>query len=98
MAHRPRDTVEQGETEARLNGTIQSAMDAIITVDEGQTILIFNNAAEGVFGCPAEAAIGEQLDRFIPARFRDAHRRHVAEFGRTGITTRMMGPRLALFG
>jgi PAS domain S-box-containing protein len=79
------------ESRARLSGIIGSAMDAIISVDAGQRITIFNEAAEQMFRCPAAEALGQPLDRFIPARFREAHRRHVAEFGRTGVTSRAMG-------
>ena len=86
------------ETGERLHGIIGSAMDAIITVDEGQNVVMFNAAAERIFGCSAAEAIGGPLDRFIPVRFRAAHRAHVENFGRTGATTRMMGARLALYG
>ena len=79
------------ESRARFSGIIASAMDAIISVDEGQRIAIFNEAAEKMFGCSAGEALGQPLDRFIPERLRQAHRRHVAEFGRTGVTTRAMG-------
>ena len=82
----------------RLNGIIQSAMDAIITVDEEQRIVIFNAAAERIFQCPAAEAIGAPLDGFIPERFRAAHREHIARFGETRVTTRMMGPRRQLVG
>ncbi len=44
-----------------------------------------------MFRCPAKEAIGQPLDRFIPARFRQAHGRHVEAFGRTGVTSRAMG-------
>ena len=79
------------ESRARFSGIIGSAMDAIISVDEGQRITIFNEAAEKMFGCSAGEALGQPLDRFIPERLRQAHRRHVAEFGRTGVTSRAMG-------
>lgn len=78
-------------TQLRLEGIIQSAMDAILTVDDGQCIVMFNHAAERMFGCPKADAMGQPLDRFIPARFREAHRHHVENFGRSGVTARKMG-------
>jgi two-component system, cell cycle sensor histidine kinase and response regulator CckA len=88
----------QGETERRLAGVIASAMDAIITVDEDQRIVVFNAAAERTFGTPAAQALGERLDRFLPERFRAAHRDHVTVFGRTNVTRRTMGHLQSLFG
>ena len=75
----------------RLESILQSAMDAVITVDEAQHILLFNESAERMFQCPARESIGQSLDKFIPARFRDAHRHHVEGFGRSGVTSRRMG-------
>lgn len=75
----------------RLESILQSAMDAIITIDEGQHILLFNESAERMFQCPAREAIGQTLDKFVPARFREAHRHHVEGFGRSGVTSRRMG-------
>jgi len=78
-------------TQARLAAIVDSAMDAIITVDESQQIVLFNRAAEQVFRCRREEALGTSLDRFLPARFRAAHRGHIEQFGRTGATSRRMG-------
>src|SRR3954469_11260880 len=78
-------------TEARLEAIVDSAMDAVITVDEAQKIVLFNRAAEQVFGVRREEAIGSALDRFIPTRFRGSHRDHVERFGKTGVTSRRMG-------
>lgn len=77
-------------SEARLAGIIGSAMDAIITVDESQRILVFNAAAEAIFRCPASAAIGQQLEHFIPHRFRRSHGQHIRDFSETGVTNRSM--------
>lgn len=71
-------------------GIIESAMDAIITVDAEQRIKIFNAAAEKMFGRPAAEALGASLDRFIPERFRGAHHKHVQIFGETQATRRRM--------
>ena len=78
-------------SESRLRGILDSAMDAIITVDEGQHIVLFNSAAEKVFGCPREQAVGSPLAWFIPQRHRGAHAAHLAEFARTRTSSRRMG-------
>ena len=44
-------------------------MDAIITVDEAQNIVLYNRAAEKIFGWPADQAIGRPLSMLIPERF-----------------------------
>jgi PAS domain S-box-containing protein len=82
----------------RLDSIIGSAMDAIITVDEEQRVVLFNGAAEHMFGCSTREAIGQPLDRFLPTRYRDAHRHHVQTFGQSGVTTRMMGKLGAVMG
>ncbi len=74
-----------------LESIIESAMDAIITVDEDQRVRLFNRAAEEMFGCSVRDATGQPLDRFLPTRFRDAHRHHVHAFGQAGVTSRKMG-------
>jgi len=77
--------------QARLAVIVDSAMDAVITVDEEQKIVLFNRAAEQVFGVRREAVIGAPLDSLLPARFRSAHGGHIASFGKTGVTSRRMG-------
>jgi PAS domain S-box-containing protein len=79
------------EAQARLAAIVDSAMDAVITVDEAQNVVLFNRAAEQLFGMPREQALGAPLERFIPQRFRGAHHGHVEAFGRTGVTSRRMG-------
>ena len=78
-------------SEGRLRGILDSAMDAIITVDEQQRIVLFNDAAQAMFGCPRDEAVGAPLSAFIPERFRHAHAAHVEQFGATGVTARRMG-------
>jgi len=78
-------------SQARLAAIVDSAMDAIITVDERQHVVLFNRAAEQVFRCRRDDALGSALDRFLPSRFRAGHRAHIEQFGRTGVTSRRMG-------
>jgi PAS domain S-box-containing protein len=77
--------------EERLSRIIDSAMDALITVDDQQRITIFNPAAEKMFRCPAADAIGTPLERFLPVRFRAAHAEHLRAFGQNSVTRRTMG-------
>jgi len=84
--------------EARVGGIIDSAMDPIITIDEEQRVVLFNQAAETVFRWPRAAVIGQSLDRLLPARFRGTHHRHIEHFGKTGVTTRRMGGPAILAG
>ncbi len=86
------------EVEARLAAILDSAMDAIVAVDEDQRVVLFNRAAEQVFRCPRHEALGGSLDRFIPARFRAQHGKHIAQFAYSGATSRRMGDMSTLWG
>ena len=87
-----RETAEAlARTTGYLEGVVASAMDAIISVDARQRIVVFNQAAEAMFGIGAGEARGESLSRLIPERFRAAHIQHVRKFGQTGVSCRRMG-------
>ena len=75
----------------QLAGILLSAMDAIVTVDSDQRIILFNPAAEQMFRCQAEDALGQPIDRFIPGQYRDIHREHVETFDHSQMTNRRMG-------
>lgn len=75
---------------ARLAGIVDSAMDAIISIDSEQRILLFNTAAESLFRCSAAEVVGSGLERFLPAAARSAHKSYVQSFGKTGVTSRSM--------
>lgn len=86
------------ESQTRLSGIVESAMDAIITIDSNQCILLFNRAAEKMFLCTTEEAIGKSLEQFIPERFRSIHLSHIQSFGQTDIITRSMAGTRAVYG
>ena len=90
VTHRLRNEERLAASEARLRGVLDSAMDAIITVDEDQHVVLFNAAAEKVFGCPRSEAIGAPLAWFIPQRFREAHKAHMERFAAGSETSRRM--------
>ncbi len=78
-------------SKARLAEIIASAADAIVSTDEEQRIIVFNSAAEKLFGYRAVEVIGKPLDLLIPERVRAQHREHIRRFSATGETHRRMG-------
>jgi PAS domain S-box-containing protein len=87
-----------GNAEALLAGLLDSAMDAIITIDERQMIVLYNRAAVRIFGWARDEMLGQPLERLIPGRFRPAHGEHVERFGTTGVTSRRMGGLRVVYG
>lgn len=93
-----RDITERVQTEsqlvrseARLQGILDSAMDAIVIANADQNIVLFNAAAEALFGCPRDAAMGMPLTALMPVNVRSGHSDHVRGFGTDGTISRRMG-------
>jgi PAS domain S-box-containing protein len=62
------------EDEAQLSAIIDSATDAIITIDANRRVLLFNRSAERIFQLPAAHITGQPAERLIPDRFHPALR------------------------
>ena len=91
ITERKRTEEELRDNRTRLAGIVESAMDAIITVDEQQKIILFNHSAETMFGYQSQEILGQSLSKLIPIRFRAGHNKHIQRFAETGETTRVMG-------
>ena len=79
------------ESQARMAGVLDTAMDAIISIDERHRIILFNAAAEKMFGRTAQEMMGRTLDVLIPEGLRDAHRQHVHSYAAQQTVNRVMG-------
>ncbi len=90
--------LELQELRLRLEGIITSAMDAIITTNERQRIVIFNRAAEQMFGYRPDQVLGKSLDLLIPPQHWEAHGKHMTLFGHSNKTSRPMGDNQPLTG
>jgi formate hydrogenlyase transcriptional activator len=53
------------ESEQRFSAILGSVMDAIVAIDRQHRITLFNAAAERIFRCAADLAIGQPVERFI---------------------------------
>jgi PAS domain S-box-containing protein len=95
-----RKTVEDAfrTSEARLAGILDLAQDAVISVDENQRIILFNQGAEKIFGYRAVEILGQSLELLLPPNLAQSHREHVAMFAQAPETARRMGERREIFG
>jgi len=81
----------------RLESIIASAMDAIVTADQQQHIILMNKAAEELFGYQAADVIGKPLAILLPERYHDLHHGHLSDFMKSGKTRRSMGHARTLY-
>jgi PAS domain S-box-containing protein len=105
LARQAADFIERFQSDARLDqsrqqlqGILKSAMDAIVSTDAQQRIILFNTAAEQVFRCRASEVMGTSLERFIPKRFRAKVIQQMHRFGQTGGANRKLGRLGTLYG
>jgi PAS domain S-box-containing protein len=81
------------ESEARKTAILETALDAIISIDQAGKIIEWNPAAERIFGYSRELALGRDLTGLImPKSNEELHRKGLARFLQTG-RGRMLGHR-----
>ena len=83
--------VEEGE--ARLRGMLDTATDALITIDSAGLIQSLNPRAEAMFGYSAAEVLGHNLTILMPPSYREAHERGLRNYLATGVSKMMGGTR-----
>ncbi|MEO0759379.1 MAG: PAS domain S-box protein [Cyanobacteria bacterium J06648_16] len=81
------------ESEQRLSGILKNADEAIISINPDQQIVLFNQGAERIFGYTAAEVMGQPLDMLLPDAFRQSHRQHVRNYGKSKDASRQMAER-----
>ena len=74
------------------------ATDAIIVIDDGGRIRLFNAAAERLFGCSEQDAIGTHLERLIPPRLHARYRAGMDHWRQANPQVRDVGVRSIWWG
>ncbi|MFY9625358.1 MAG: CheR family methyltransferase [Rhodoplanes sp.] len=72
-------------SEIRLSTIIETAVDAIITVDEKGIVQSFNPSAEKIFGYRSDEMIGKNVTMLMPEPIRSAHDGDIASYLTTGV-------------
>jgi two-component system sensor kinase FixL len=72
------------ESEARMRAVFETAVDAIITIDERGRLERLNPAAERLFGYTEAEVAGKNVSMLMPAPHRDKHDGYLAHYVQTG--------------
>lgn len=86
------------DSKEHLENILSNAAEALISVDEMQKIVLFNKAAEQIFGYRVDEVMGQPLDLLLPERFVGSHRQHIRAFAQEPVKERRMAHRREIFG
>ena len=93
-----REFQSRAAAEVQLINILDTAADAIITIDDQQQIQLFNQAAEHLFGYRAAEIIGQPIDCLIPNETQSVHRQHIEQFALAPDIRRAMHDRRKVIG
>ncbi len=79
-------TKEIMQSEERYRNLVQSALDAIISIDSVGKVILFNKAAEQMFGYSANEVIGRDPTILMPEQYKAKHVAGMNRFFGTGKT------------
>jgi diguanylate cyclase (GGDEF)-like protein/PAS domain S-box-containing protein len=71
-----RDISAEMKLEAKFQGLLEAAPDALVVVDQGGLIRLVNRQAEVLFGYSREGLVGQPIEVLVPERFRGDHPAH----------------------
>jgi PAS domain S-box-containing protein len=74
-------------SEEKLHSVVQTAADAIITINSQGEIILWNRSAENIFGYSAEEINNHSATALIPERMREAHLKGLNRVLATGKST-----------
>lgn len=80
----PRSTASFQDIVESSRVIVETASDAIITINEQSTILFVNRATSNIFGYAAEELIGSELTMLMPEYLRHLHRAGLTNYLATG--------------
>ncbi|MHC4653847.1 MAG: PAS domain-containing protein [Planctomycetota bacterium] len=83
------EKLREGDT--LLRTVVESTKESMISIGEDGLIILFNPAAEEMFGRNKMEMIGKPLDSLMPKKYRTKHRQYVNSYFATGEPNRAIG-------
>ncbi len=71
--------------EARWQALLDTARDAIISIDQDGCVTLFNRCAEQIFGYAADEVLGRNVSLLMPSPYREEHDRYLRTYDKTGV-------------
>lgn len=71
-------------SEARVRAILDTAVDAIVTIDGKGTVKSFNSAAQRMFGYSSEDVVGENVTMLMPMPYSGEHDKYLQNYLTTG--------------
>jgi len=97
VLERKRGELAREESDARIRSIVETAADAIITINETGIIQSYNSAAENVFGYSATEAIGQNVSILMPSPYQEEHDGYLLRY-RDGHPSTIFGKSRELVG
>jgi two-component system sensor kinase FixL len=79
-----RDVTEQRRAEAWVRSLIETTQDAVVSIDRQARIVLFNPAAQRIFGYRPEEVVGQKVNMLMPEPYTSEHDGYIERYERTG--------------
>ena len=79
-----RDVTEQRRAEAWVRSLIDTTQDAVVSIDRQARIVLFNPAAQRIFGYRPEEVVGQKVNMLMPEPYTSEHDGYLERYERTG--------------
>lgn len=80
-----KDITEVHEAQERISQTLEQALDAVVSIDENNNVVFFNEAAEKLWGYSRDEVLGQNVKMLVPETIRPNHDDMVNANRETGI-------------